>query len=800
MKRLLLVLSATAAFWGYPVAAQTIEGVQPAALDQPRINAAISLGPLNSGTLLTANFGEGFDTFNIQAFFDTGASGVLLSNNTADFLNVLRATHNGQPIIFSDVGVAGSDNFNVSQEVHISLAPFTPETDVDNLDTYQTIYNQTFGPIRAQIGPVGTDPDPVLGDLDVFGVPLMKNKVVVMDPKPVNSFVDTIRTEVFNPGNAAIPVTSRHVLMTRSNFSPYTQVSPAGAPGPTLDGNPFIGPDPTGASSGSAPAVEMSMGSFSTAGSFLFDTGAAASMISSEIAQNLNVRYREGTEGTEAPLLEFVSDSSLVPDQFTLSIGGIGGTKKVVGFYMDSLMLPTVEGQSNAANNITFSGAPVLVNDISLLDPNTNQPLTLDGIFGMNFLVASAFVVEAQPFPIIGALTPGVFDWITYEHNYDATHAMLGLEVNPNPPLPGQYLWLGDSDFDTTANWNLTSPNWIDVDTFQFQIPYQAGRPVTFTDGIFATTVVITSPVSPVSVLINNSTSYNYTFSGAAITGSGGVSKQGLGAATFLNSNTYTGTTDVQGGTLVFSAAQNIGPVIVRSAGNLLMQSSQHFDGLRLLDGRATLTPGGNKFIRINQLEISGVSTNRGLDIGDGDLIINNKELTVPADVRSYLLGGRANGAWNGNGLRSSVAAGSPNLYSIGYADNALLGRTTFHGEAIGPDALIVQFTYAGDANLDGLVNVLDLYQLALSWQQTDRYWLNGDFNYDGLVNKQDLGILAKNWQVGVNNPLPGQSIYEQASILGLPESAVPEPSSAALATLGLVPLTRRARRRALRI
>src|SRR2546430_3285376 len=64
---------------GASALADNISYVQPAALDQPRINAYISLTP--------AGAPESFEgTFNIEAYFDTGASGILLSNDTAGFL------------------------------------------------------------------------------------------------------------------------------------------------------------------------------------------------------------------------------------------------------------------------------------------------------------------------------------------------------------------------------------------------------------------------------------------------------------------------------------------------------------------------------------------------------------------------------------------------------------------------------------------------------------------------------------------------------------------------------------------
>src|SRR5829696_5507051 len=67
--------------------ATDIFGVQNAALDQPIINALLRPGaggePLSGIDPLTDEI-----SFNIQAFYDTGASGVLLSKETADALGV----------------------------------------------------------------------------------------------------------------------------------------------------------------------------------------------------------------------------------------------------------------------------------------------------------------------------------------------------------------------------------------------------------------------------------------------------------------------------------------------------------------------------------------------------------------------------------------------------------------------------------------------------------------------------------------------------------------------------------------
>ncbi|MFI5240119.1 MAG: dockerin type I domain-containing protein [Candidatus Saccharimonadia bacterium] len=54
--------------------------------------------------------------------------------------------------------------------------------------------------------------------------------------------------------------------------------------------------------------------------------------------------------------------------------------------------------------------------------------------------------------------------------------------------------------------------------------------------------------------------------------------------------------------------------------------------------------------------------------------------------------------------------------------------------------------TLMGDANCDGVVNIIDLSILASNWGNTTATWNMGDFNGDGIVNILDLSILAANW------------------------------------------------------
>ena len=50
---------------------------------------------------------------------------------------------------------------------------------------------------------------------------------------------------------------------------------------------------------------------------------------------------------------------------------------------------------------------------------------------------------------------------------------------------------------------------------------------------------------------------------------------------------------------------------------------------------------------------------------------------------------------------------------------------------------LLVMYTYAGDANLDGKIDIDDYGQIDSNVSKSDTVfgWFNGDFNYDGAIS-----------------------------------------------------------------
>jgi len=391
-----------------PALADDIDGVQPAALDQPRINLVVRRQP--GGQPLMGKNAQG-DAFNVEAFLDTGASSIDLSPHTAEMLGIQRESIGKTEARFQDVGVGGGSEFAVSEPIYFSLAAEAPNVNVDQKDAIAVTYALTTGPFRAEIGPLSGGGDLLtalaMGDLDVVGMPAIAGKIVVLDPRDVNSMSDKIRTYVYDAKTAAadhapIPKTTQHVMLRFVSFVRFTKISPPTAQPPAVWANPIIGPNPFHPEGDRTPPIVLTNRGKTLSGSWLLDTGSAVSMTSRKQAAALGVTYVPDTDGTDHPRLA----GAPADRQFIMTVGGIGGSKKSAGFFLDKLSLPTMEGTP-----IVFDHAPVLVADITVTDSAGNS-FTLDGVLGMNFLVASAMVDEGSLVPDMDHLTAGAFRWI----------------------------------------------------------------------------------------------------------------------------------------------------------------------------------------------------------------------------------------------------------------------------------------------------------------------------------------------------------------------------------------------------
>src|SRR5581483_7960171 len=98
----------------------------------------------------------------------------------------------------------------------------------------------------------------------------------------------------------------------------------------------------------------------------------------------------------------------------------------------------------------------------------------------------------------------------------------------------------------------------------------------------------------------------------------------------------------------------------------------------------------------------------------------------------------------------------------------AALNGGLFAGISVDQSALLLRTTYAGDADLNGVVNALDFSVLVSHFGSATQLWSAGDFNYDGTVNTLDFNLLATNFGATLTNPVLGSLVPEPTTIASL--------------------------------
>jgi Ca2+-binding RTX toxin-like protein len=128
---------------------------------------------------------------------------------------------------------------------------------------------------------------------------------------------------------------------------------------------------------------------------------------------------------------------------------------------------------------------------------------------------------------------------------------------------------------------------------------------------------------------------------------------------------------------------------------------------------------------------------------------------------RDFLSGEAGNDTLNGDGGNDVLSGGDGDDNLTGGAGDdscdGNAGTNTIDGGGGGSNQVsnsnaLVMYTYAGDANLSGTIDINDYFNIDTAIGQG---WQQGDFNYDGQINGDDYFILdTHSWGVNaVGNP-----------------------------------------------
>jgi len=351
-------------------------------------------------------------------------------------------------------------------------------------------------------------------------------------------------------------------------------------------------------------------------------------------------------------------------------------------------------------------GAPPLTTaNLTLGAVATDSTTTAVDVFsGGKFTTGALTVNGTNTINLVGGVPPvGVYDVITYsgaiggngfagfklgavQPGVVAVLQDSGTAIQVNVTATGQPgIWVGNQ----LSQWNLAGG--LEWKGFTSGTPqaYLDLYPVFFDNTAASFTVDITENVTPAIVNVNNTTPY--TLSGAGgIIGSAGLTKDGSGTLTIINSNSYSGGTYITNGAIQLGNGGTSGsiPANVVTDGVLIFNRSDSYSfssisgaGSVEQRGSGVVTVGGvnsysNATIIASGTFVAGSGT--ALGVTNGSTVISNAAML---DINSQSLGGELIGAeGTGIGGAGAIVNNGPGDQTTATRYVTLNNHTTFGG------------------------------------------------------------------------------------------------------------------------
>jgi len=191
----------------------------------------------------------------------------------------------------------------------------------------------------------------------------------------------------------------------------------------------------------------------------------------------------------------------------------------------------------------------------------------------------------------------------------------------------------------------------------------------------------------------------------------------------------------------------------VAGTGHAVLRGTQRLAGLNIgSGGRVSLPRGGETTLDLLDLDVD-FNAGAKLDIADNDIVVRNADAHA---IAAMIAASYHFGAWDLPGVMTSMpqAASDVGLTTVAVAAadaTAYVFGIPFGAGGVSVDSgdVLIKYTYAGDVNLDGVIDGAD-YGTLDYWIQfpgTAGFW-NGDVNYDGVIDGADYGTLDNSIQL----------------------------------------------------
>jgi hypothetical protein len=153
------------------------------------------------------------------------------------------------------------------------------------------------------------------------------------------------------------------------------------------------------------------------------------------------------------------------------------------------------------------------------------------------------------------------------------------------------------------------------------------------------------------------------------------------------------------------------------------------------------------------------VAATARLDLKDNNLILDYADPdpsplgtwngSAYTGVAGLIASGRNGGNWSGSGIVTTSATGDYTTLGLAEAPQVLDFSNSITAawgdQTVDATTVLVKFTYGGDDNADGKINIDDYVHIDQGVAAQIAGWFNGDFNGDGKINIDDYVIIDSN-------------------------------------------------------